>query len=91
MNEPKVYRRNPSVISTELDGGAILLNLDSKNYYNLNETAFRIWQILEENRNTLDIGKQLAIEYEVDLETASASLNRIMEEFYREGLTLANK
>ncbi len=91
MNETKLYRRNPSVISTELDGGAILLNLDNKHYYNLNETAFRIWQILEETESTLDLAKQLAIEYQVDLRTARASLNRMMGEFEREGLTLTKK
>jgi hypothetical protein len=91
MDEPDVYRRNPSVISTQLEGGAILLNLDTKHYYNLNETAFRIWQILEEKRSTTDIGRQLAIEYEVDLKTVSTSLNRMMKEFEREGLILSKK
>jgi len=85
MDEPDVYRRNPSVISTRLEGGAILLNLDTKHYYNLNETALRIWQILEEKRSTMDIGRQLAIEYEVDLNTVSTSLNRMMDEFDRGG------
>jgi hypothetical protein len=91
MNETEVYRRNPSVISTELDGGAIVLNLDTKHYYNLNETAFRIWQILEEKRSKTDIGIELAIEYEVDHKTVRTSLNRIVREFEKEGLILTKK
>ena len=49
------YRKNPSLACTELDDGAVLLNLDTKYYYNLNETGLRIWQIMEEYQNLTEI------------------------------------
>jgi hypothetical protein len=91
MNQSKAYRWNPSVISTEFDGGAILLNVDNKHYYNLNETAFRIWQNFEKCQDLSEIGAKLAIEYEVDAEIVSESLSRIVKKLEKENLILPNK
>ena len=88
MVDLSLYRKNPSVISTDLDGSAILLNLDTKYYYNLNETGFKVWQLLDESTSAWEIGKKLVDEYDVDLETVIESLSGIMKKLERENLIL---
>jgi hypothetical protein len=88
MDEFKTYQKNPSVVCTELDDGAVLLNLDTKYYYNLNETGLRIWQIMEEVENPAEIAEKLANEYEIDVERAKASVVKLMEELEKEGLII---
>ena len=87
----KFYRKNPSVICTQLDDGAILLNLDTKYYFNLNETGLRIWQIMDEFPNPTEIAKKLVNEYEIDAERAKASVVKLMEEMEKEQLILSKK
>ena len=88
MDNLKTYQKNPSVVCTELDDGAILLNLDTKYYYNLNETGLRIWQILDEVGTPLQIAKRLASEYDIDVEGAETSVFRLIKELEIEGLVI---
>jgi hypothetical protein len=82
------YKKNPSVLCTELDDGGILLNLDTKDYYTLNATGLRIWKIMDEVKDPIEIARRLMIEYEVDREKAMASIGRVMEMLEQEKLII---
>lgn len=84
----RAYRKNPSVACTELDDGAVLLHLDTKYYFNLNETGLRIWQMMEEDKISAEIAEKLAGEYEVDVDQAMASVVRLLGELEKEGLIM---
>jgi hypothetical protein len=84
----KGYQKNPAVVCTELDDGAVLLNLNTKYYFNLNETGLKIWQIMEEFQNPDEIAEKLANEYEVDIEGAKTSVIRLMGDLERESLII---
>ena len=87
----RTYQKNPSVACTELDDGAVLLNLDTKYYFNLNETGLRIWQIMEDSLNSIEIAEKLAGEYDVDLENAKASVLRLLGELEKEELIISQQ
>ncbi len=87
-NQFKTCKKNPSVVCTELDDGAVLLDLDTKYYYNLNETGLRIWQMMEESQNLAEVAKRLANEYEVEVERAKASVARLMKDLEKERLIM---
>lgn len=91
MNKTKAYQKNPSVLCTELDEGAVLLDLDSKWYYSLNETGLRIWQIMDEVQDPLEIAKRLANIYEIDEERIEASVVRLVEELEKERLIITKE
>lgn len=91
MEKFKSYKKNPSVLCTELDDGAILLDLDTKYYYTLNSTGLRIWQIMDELKDPLEIALRLVIEYEINKEKAMATVIRLMEELEQEKLILLSK
>lgn len=82
------YRKNPEVSCAELDEGAVLLDLNTKYYYNLNETGLRIWQFLDDVSNISEIAGKLVEEYEVDKDRAVRSVKRILEELRKEGLVV---
>lgn len=58
------------VIVTELDGEAVLLNLETKLYFSLNATGVTIWKLLDEGLTLGQIGKRLFQEYDVTPEKA---------------------
>jgi hypothetical protein len=85
----RIYRKNPSVLCTELEEGAVLLDLETKYYYTLNSTGLVIWQLLEKLESPFEIARKLTVEYEVDEERATASVQRLLEELEQEKLILA--
>lgn len=81
-------RKNPSVVCTELDDGAVLLNLDSRYYFNLNETGLRIWQMLDECIDPMIIAEKLSDEYDVTVERSKTSVVRLMQVLEKEDLII---
>jgi hypothetical protein len=82
------YKKNPAVVCSELDEGAILLDLNTKYYYNLNETALKIWKFIDDLSAIPEIATGIAEEYEVDQCQAEESVGRIIAELYKEGLVI---
>jgi hypothetical protein len=91
MDQMKFYRKNSNVVTTELEDGAILLDLNTKYYYNLNETGLSIWKALDETGNPEAIATKLIDEYDIDRQQATACLQELLEDLEKEGLILRNK
>lgn len=67
------------VIANELDGGdGVLVDLDEKQYYQLNETAMFVWKCLENGRSFEETVDEIRRVYDVTNEQASASVNKIL-------------
>ncbi len=82
------YHKNPSVVCAELEDSAILLDLDTKYYYNLNETGLRIWQLLDGARDAAEIAQELSNEFDVNVVKALASAERLIAELSNAGLVV---
>ncbi len=42
-----LIERNPALVSTDLDGEIVLMSIERGNYYGLERTARRIWELLD--------------------------------------------
>jgi len=91
MDQLKSYHKNPDVVSTELEDGAILLNLNTKYYYNLNETGLSIWRALDETGYPEEIVPMLINEYDTDKRQASSCLSELLNNLEKEGLIFKYK
>ena len=70
------------VVVTDFDGGeGILVDLNTKKYYQLNETAMVVWKGLEQGKTTNEIAADITCAYEVELDQATASVQRIVDNF----------
>jgi hypothetical protein len=70
------------VVCTEFNNGeGVLVDLNAKRYYQLNETATIVWQAIETGLSVDQIASELEAVYEVSRDHASASVNRIISEF----------
>ena len=70
------------VVVTDFDGGeGILVDLNTKKYYQLNETAMVIWKGLEQGKTTGEIAADITSNYEVALDRATVSVERIVDNF----------
>ena len=67
------------VVYTEFDGReAVLVDLNTKRYYTLNETAMMVWRGLERGQTTAEIAHEITDRYEVTAEHAEASVARLV-------------
>jgi hypothetical protein len=70
------------VVVTDFDGGeGILVDLNTKKYYQLNETAMIVWKGLEKGKTTGEIAADITSSYEVALDKAQVSVERIVDNF----------
>ena len=70
------------VIFTDLDGReGVLVDLNTKKYYQLNETATLIWQGLEKRSPLTQIASEMTERYDVTLERAASSIEKALRHF----------
>ena len=70
------------VVVTDFDGGeGILVDLNTKKYYQLNETAMIVWKGLEKGQTMGEIANDITSSYEVALDRARVSVERIVDNF----------
>ena len=74
------------VLVQELAGEAVLLDLDSANYFGLNEVGTRVWQILVEHGSPEKAVEILLDEYEVDEEMLREDITMLVSGFLESGL-----
>ena len=75
------------VIFTDLDGlEGVLVDLNTKKYYQLNETASLIWRGLEKRLPVSNIARQMTERYEVTLERAVVSIETALRRFHAQRL-----
>jgi hypothetical protein len=76
----------PKVTSEIIDGEAIMINLESGNYYNLNPTGTDIWDGVEKGLTLSEIITRLARRYDGELPTMENSAARLVEQLKEEDL-----
>jgi hypothetical protein len=74
------YKAIPEALVATLSDGAVLLNLQTKRYFSLNETGTRIWEMVQQTADEETIVATLLSEYEVDEPMARAEVRRILDE-----------
>lgn len=80
------------VVATDFDGGeGILVDLNTKKYYQLNETAMIVWKGLEQGKSTTEIAAEITSNYEVALDQATLSVERIVDNFQTYKLISASR
>ena len=76
----------PQVTSQIIDGEAIIINLESGNYYNLNSTGTDIWDGLEKGMSVCHIAEAVAQRYGGDQTDIENSVSQLITELEEEEL-----
>jgi coenzyme PQQ synthesis protein D (PqqD) len=70
----------PSTLFRELQGETVLLQLDSGEYFGLDETATRIWQLIVEKGDLAAVEAAMLQEFDVDPAILAQDLSRLVDE-----------
>jgi hypothetical protein len=74
------YKAIAEALVATLSDGAVLLNLQTKRYFSLNETGTRIWEMVQQTADEEAIVAAMLREYEVEEPMARAEIRRILDE-----------
>ena len=68
ISQKDIIVASPDLMMADLEGEAVLLNIESGRYFGLNEVGTRIWAQLSEPRTVEEIVNALQGEYAVPVE-----------------------
>ncbi len=87
LTSKSVITRSPDQESSYLDGEIVMMNVENGNYYNLNEVATRIWEIIEEKPLSIEeIAGMIYDEFEVTKEKSLEDAIKFSQQIYEWGL-----
>lgn len=86
LNLNQTITLSPEVISQEVSGETVLLDLESENYFGLDEVGTRIWQLIKETNDLQAIYQTLLAEYDVSEQRLQQDLDTLLAEISGLGL-----
>ena len=90
MSQPRPPFSIPEhVLARKLEDEMVLLNLDSGEYFGLNDTGTRVWELLADGRSSEEVIERLTEEFEVASEVASSHVSTLCNELIEAGLLAA--
>lgn len=78
--------RSRNALGEVVDGELVLLNLDSGEYFGLNRTGTRIWELLGETTDLDEVHRALLGQFAVDPEVLRRDLEELIAELEQAGL-----
>lgn len=75
-------------VFSELDGEAVILDMQSGTYYGLDPVGARVWQLIQQPKALSEIRNVLLAEYDVDPEICDRDLTALLNALQAEGLIL---
>lgn len=80
MSDETTYTVPEEVLAAHLEGEAVLLHMETKDYFRLNATAAVVWKGLERGLDRAGLLDALLEQFDVEREAASAELDRLLGE-----------
>ena len=74
------------VLFREVDGEAVLLNIENGKYFGLDETGTRMWRLLSEHRTIGEACRRMLAEYDVEKKILEHDLLEFVEKLSSSGL-----
>ncbi len=88
ITSDSIVVRADQLLATDLDDETILMSIEKGAYYGMEQTARRVWQLLEKRQTVSDLCRQLAEEYSVTPEVCEQEVIAFLEELLKENLVV---
>ena len=75
-----------TVFAQEVDGEMVLLDMDSENYFGLDEVGTSMWQAIQSKENLKEVLEVLLEQYEVEEEVLKKDLVTFVDKLQESGL-----
>ena len=83
---PTTVMQSSTIISADLGGEAVMMQLESYRYFGLDEIATQIWEMMSEPISVANLCDQLLLQYEVERATCERDLLAYLNGLLNDGL-----
>lgn len=91
MSNPLLATRREGLIEAEVDGEIVALHVETGTCYGFNQTATRIWSLLEQPKTLAQLCAALGDEFDVDPDQCEGDVEALLRELSDDNLvTLSN-
>ena len=80
----------PDIVFREVDGEAVILNLETGLYFGLDQVGTRIWQLIHEHGSLQKVFETMRNEFDVGSDALERDLLGLMDELCVKGLVRAS-
>lgn len=88
MTDTTLLRRREGLMTANMNGSAVMMDIETVKYYNLGEIGGRIWELLEEPLTVAALVRKLTAEYDVSLAQCRADLLPFLGKLVERGLVI---
>ena len=86
MTDTTVLSRREGLMTADMNGSAVMMDIMSGKYYNLGEVGGRIWEMLEEPMTLRNLVQKLTDEYDVSAERCRSDMLPFLNTLIERGL-----
>ena len=86
IDDMTVLRRNPAVVGADVADDAILLDIDSGYFFQLNRTGARIWAFIEQPQTLGALCDQMAAGHKVDVAECRRDVTEFVADLLERGV-----
>lgn len=86
MVEQTVLKRRDGIMTADMNGSTVMMDIMTGKYYNLGETGGSIWELLEEPISVGALVDKLISEYSVSREKCKEDILPFLESLVERGL-----
>ena len=86
MTDSTILRRREGLMTADMNGSAVMMDIMTGKYYNLGEVGGRIWELLEEPMTVAALVQKLTAEYDVSAKQCRADMLPFLEKLLERGL-----
>ena len=90
MTDTTVLSRRMGLMTADMNGSAVMMDIMTGKYYNLRSVGGRIWELLEEPATVAQLVQKLTAEYDVSAEQCRADIAPFLQTLLERGLIEEN-
>ncbi len=86
MTDNTLLRRREGMMTADMNGTTVMMDIATGKYYNLGEVGGRIWELLEEPASVAELIARLTTEYDVTPAQCRADIEPFLAKLLERGL-----
>ncbi|MFZ2956569.1 MAG: lasso peptide biosynthesis PqqD family chaperone [Candidatus Ozemobacteraceae bacterium] len=91
MKENTKIRRNPDLVTSDLDGEVVMMNVETGKYYNLGKVGGKIWALLEKEITFTRLIDALMDKYDVERAKCESETTAFLQMLAKQRLILVDE
>ena len=89
MTDTTILSRREGLMTADMNGSAVMMDIMTGKYYNLGEVGGRIWELLEEPMTLGALVQKLTAEYDVSADRCRSDMLPFLNTLVKRGLLVA--